>query len=253
MAICVLSPISQRKKPISVVRKAPRRGGAAASSASRSGTRVQIAMAMKERPSPQRSSAGESRSPTHSPATAATAWFASVAMKMPAMIGTGRRNCEASTRARSCVRSPISAMATTVSEVKNASTGDHGAGRRMDQWRRHPPPGPGDRRRCQRSRQARARCPLCRPRHGPPQGGPSLLTRAPLAEGRLLPNDHRKIIATRRRRQDRNVPERGGRRRRRALLPPGRGRCRQFLPKVAGGWCHKPLISRHFPLGIGLA
>ena len=56
----------------------------------------------------------------------ASAWLASVATKIPAMIGTGRRKRAARTSASSWVLSPISPSATTAVETSKASMGRAG-------------------------------------------------------------------------------------------------------------------------------
>ena len=58
VATWVLSPISARKKAISVAPNTPKRGSLASSSSSLSGISVHTAIAMKDRPSTQRSVCG---------------------------------------------------------------------------------------------------------------------------------------------------------------------------------------------------
>ena len=125
VAICVLSPISSRKNAISVVPNTPKRGAASCFSSSSylSGTSVQAAIAMNDRPRIQRIAVGPTSAEIQAPAAPASAWLTSVATRMPRMMGTGLRNFAASTSASSCVLSPISASATTPVETRNASMG----------------------------------------------------------------------------------------------------------------------------------
>jgi hypothetical protein len=58
-------------------------------------------MAMNEMPRSQRITSGPSNRLTDAPMAAAPAWLASVATRMPMMIGSGLRNLEASSKARS--------------------------------------------------------------------------------------------------------------------------------------------------------
>ncbi|MOA30522.1 hypothetical protein D3C78_1516180 [compost metagenome] len=124
VAICVLSPISARKKATSVVPKTPQREAEeVSSSSSLSGISIHTAMPMKHRASTQRRVCGPRTVVTQAPAAPARAWLASVAARMPSTMGQGLRKRAARTSARSCVLSPISAMATMAVETKKASMG----------------------------------------------------------------------------------------------------------------------------------
>ena len=57
---------------------------------------------------------------TQAPAAPARAWLASVATRMPRMIGTGLRKRAARMKDSNCVLSPISAMATAPVAVRKA-------------------------------------------------------------------------------------------------------------------------------------
>ena len=76
----------------------------------------------RQRDEPAQTSRGDSAR-TRLPTQPASAWFASVATRMPAMIGSGLRKRAASTSARSWVLSPISPSATTPVETRKASMG----------------------------------------------------------------------------------------------------------------------------------
>ena len=104
-----------------VVPKTPkRRSRCTASASSLSGTSIHAAMARNARPTIQRSTSGPSACMTQPPTAPAAAWLASVATRMPAMMGSGRRNLAASTIASSWVLSPISPRATTPVETRKA-------------------------------------------------------------------------------------------------------------------------------------
>ena len=92
VANCVLSPISAMKKAIVVVTKAPAEVFFGASSSSNSsGFSVHRPKAMKTMPVTQRIVSGEENSAISVPTQPASAWLASVATRMPAMIAHGRR------------------------------------------------------------------------------------------------------------------------------------------------------------------
>ena len=123
VAICVLSPISARKKASTVVPKMPSRGALPSSSPSSSwsGINIQAAMARKETPRTQRSTSGPSKVVTQVPSAPASAWLAKVATRMPATMGQGLRKRAARTSESSWVLSPISARATIPVETRKAS------------------------------------------------------------------------------------------------------------------------------------
>ena len=123
MAICVLSPISAKKKASTVVPSTPslRRLLPSRSSSILSGIKVQTAMPRKPRPKPQRKTCGLSRPVIHEPKAPAKAWLARVAIKMPRQMGKGLRKRAASKKASSWVLSPISASATRPVETRKAS------------------------------------------------------------------------------------------------------------------------------------
>ena len=91
VAIWVLSPISTRKKATVVARKAPAWLAALGPSSALSGIRHQPAMARNRTPTIQRIASAPSQPATAVPAQAASVWLASVATRMPRMIGTGLR------------------------------------------------------------------------------------------------------------------------------------------------------------------
>ena len=121
MAICVLSPISTRKNAISVVPNTPNREESCSFvSSNLSGIIIQTAIAMNDRPSAQRITSGPNWRAMKVPTAPARKWFASVATKIPRMIGHGFRKRAASTSASSWVLSAISASATTPMETRRA-------------------------------------------------------------------------------------------------------------------------------------
>ena len=67
------------------------------------------------------------RSATQEPTSAASAWLAMVAVRMPAMTTQGRRNRAASDSASSWVLSPISLIATRRNELTIALIGPRSA------------------------------------------------------------------------------------------------------------------------------
>jgi hypothetical protein len=91
VAICVLSPISTRKKAMVVATNAPTRPAAFGPLVGLVGISAQPAMAMNIPPTIHRIASGPSQPATAAPTEAAMAWLASVATRMPRMIGTGRR------------------------------------------------------------------------------------------------------------------------------------------------------------------
>ena len=92
MAICVLSPISARKNATTVTTNTLRSDtGGASDSSNWSGFSAHAATAKNDSASPQRRISGATASRTHWPSHAATVWLASVATRMPAMIGHGLR------------------------------------------------------------------------------------------------------------------------------------------------------------------
>ena len=91
VAIWVLSPISTRKKATAVAMNAPAAPATFGPSSALSGIRHQTAMARNMTPRIQRIASGPSQAATAAPAQAASAWLASVATRMPRMMGTGRR------------------------------------------------------------------------------------------------------------------------------------------------------------------
>jgi hypothetical protein len=87
-----------------------------------SGNSAHTATLRNESPSIHRIPGPLSTSPKKVPAKPAAAWLATVAKKIPKMIGTGRRKRAASIKERICVLSPISARPTTMVDTKKAST-----------------------------------------------------------------------------------------------------------------------------------
>ena len=72
---------------------------------------------------PNASASGDTCARTTLPSIPASAWLARVAVRMPAMIGSGFWKRAASMSASSCVLSPISPNATTPVETRKASMG----------------------------------------------------------------------------------------------------------------------------------
>ena len=92
VAICVLSPISARKNATSDAANAPRTPPrSTASSSMRSGLSAQSPTAAKLSATSQTSVACGRRAAASAPSQDASAWFASVAIAMPAAIANGCR------------------------------------------------------------------------------------------------------------------------------------------------------------------
>ncbi len=88
VATCVLSPISARKNATTVTPNTPHRvAGGGSSSSSVSGFSAQIATAKNDSATSQVSTPGGTNDRKRLPRKPASAWFASVATRMPAMIG----------------------------------------------------------------------------------------------------------------------------------------------------------------------
>ncbi len=124
VATCVLSPISARKNATTVTPKTPQRvAGGGSSASSLSGRSAQSATAKNDSATSHRSTSDGTNERNRLPRKPASAWLASVATRMPAMIGSGFRKRAASTSASNCVLSPISPSATTPVETRKASMG----------------------------------------------------------------------------------------------------------------------------------
>ena len=91
-----------------------------------SGTRVQAAIAMNDRPRIQRSHRGSTAVVIQAPSAPAMPWLMTVAHRMPAMMGSGFLNRAARMKASNWVLSPISASATTPVETIRACMGCSG-------------------------------------------------------------------------------------------------------------------------------
>lgn len=108
-----------------------------------SGNSAQTAMLRKEIPRIQRIDGPVIKPPKKIPTRPAAAWLASVAKKMPKMIGSGRRKRADSIKDRICVLSPISARPTTMVETRNASMEQPSGSGGTWTLARTPPPNPG--------------------------------------------------------------------------------------------------------------